>query len=65
MTEQADPRPEVAEWIANAMPSGTDAPCGHYTAATRTTCGAIPTRMYIQGRRCYDHAPNAFRKAAS
>lgn len=47
----------VAAWISQAMPEGTDTPCGHYTAATNTTCDAAPTRQYIGGRRCYDHQP--------
>lgn len=50
--------PEIAAWIAEAVPAGTDTPCGHYTATTRATCDQVPTRQYIQGRRCYHHAPN-------
>lgn len=57
-----DLRPEVARWIASAQPDGTGTPCGHYTAGTRTTCGATPTRQYISGRQCYDHRPAATRR---
>lgn len=39
--------------------TGADSPCGHYTAATRTTCMATPTRQYMGGRRCFEHAPVA------
>lgn len=59
MSPQPDLSHEVAAWIANAMPTGTDTPCGHYTAATRTTCMATPTRQYMGGRRCFEHAPVA------
>lgn len=53
----SDLPPAVAEWIADAMPEGTDTPCGHYTATTKTTCMTTPTRQYIGGRRCYEHQP--------
>jgi len=48
----------VAAWLEQAMPEGTDTPCGHYTAATDSVCGAAPTRAYISGRRCITHAPD-------
>lgn len=48
--------PEVAAWLANSTQVDADKPCGHYTG-TRT-CGATPTRHYIQGRRCHTHAPD-------
>ncbi|MFL1427124.1 MULTISPECIES: hypothetical protein [unclassified Nocardiopsis] len=50
--------PEIAAWIADAMPDGTNTPCTHYDAAHGRTCGATPTRHFIPGRRCYQHAPN-------
>jgi hypothetical protein len=53
-----DLAPEVAAWLADAMPDGTDQPCTHYDAAHGRTCGATPTRQYIPGRRCYQHAPD-------
>lgn len=52
-----DLAPEVAAWVADAMPEGTDTPCGHYNATTDSVCGATPTRYYIPGRRCYHHQP--------
>ena len=55
MTDHTDQRPEVTAWIANAMPEGTDTPCRHYFGEQRKFCGATPTRVYIPGRRCYDH----------
>lgn len=36
-------------------------PCVHYSAAEERTCGATPTRLYIQGPRCVDHTPSAER----
>ncbi|MEU0493518.1 hypothetical protein ABZ249_30190 [Nocardiopsis sp. NPDC006139] len=50
--------PEIAAWLADAMPDGTDQPCTHYDAAHGRTCGATPTRQYIPGRRCWHHAPD-------
>lgn len=62
MSALPDLPPEVATWIAAATPDGTNDPCGHYTAATKTTCMATPTRQYIGGRRCYQHAPVAVKR---
>ena len=45
MTAQPDLSPEVAAWIANAMPTGTDTPCGHYFGDERRYCGQTPTRV--------------------
>lgn len=42
-----------AAWLEAA----TTAPCTHYTGATREVCGRRPTRLYLQGRRCWWHAP--------
>lgn len=56
MSVRPDLSPEVAAWIANAMPEGTDTPCRHYYGDERRYCGQTPTRVYIPGRRCYDHA---------
>lgn len=48
--------PDVAAWITTATPD-TTSPCGHYNAATKSVCQATPTRQYIGGRRCHEHAP--------
>lgn len=50
--------PEIAAWIDEAVPDGTDTPCGHYNAAANTTCRAVPTRQYMGGRRCWHHTPD-------
>ncbi|TDD37840.1 hypothetical protein E1287_07210 [Actinomadura sp. KC06] len=36
-------------------------PCVHYSAAEERTCGATPTRLFIQGPRCVLHIPSAER----
>ncbi|CAL9618822.1 hypothetical protein SUDANB121_05818 [Nocardiopsis dassonvillei] len=51
---------EIASWIAEAMPGQEHLPCGHHLAIKGAPCGAIPTRAYIGGRRCWYHAPRAF-----
>ncbi len=38
-----------------------DKPCVHYSDAEQRTCGATPTRLFIQGPRCLDHTPSAER----
>lgn len=35
--------------------------CRHWSGTTRTHCGATPTRRYLTGDRCTDHAPGAAR----
>ncbi|MFY7065961.1 hypothetical protein ACOQFV_08875 [Nocardiopsis changdeensis] len=50
--------PEDAAWLASSTGIDTDQPCTHYDAAHGRTCGATPTRQYIPGRRCYQHAPD-------
>lgn len=43
------------EWLDVA----TDDPCRLYLATTGARCGATPTRHYLPGRRCWEHAPVA------
>lgn len=42
MSTQPDLSPEVAAWIANAMPTGTDIPHGHFSEGqARLIAGAL------------------------
>jgi hypothetical protein len=42
-----------ADWLDAALPE----PCAVYLAATGAVCGRRPTRLYLNGRRCWTHAP--------
>lgn len=40
-------------WVDAARAVG----CTHYLGADHRWCGAMPTRAYLQGPRCWDHTP--------
>lgn len=46
-------------WLEAALPI----PCNHYMGPEMGTCESTPSRSYARGRRCYEHAPNAFKQA--
>ncbi|WP_017584300.1 competence protein CoiA family protein [Nocardiopsis valliformis] len=47
---------EVDAWFQVAVAE----PCSRYLGSQERMCSASPTRLYPQGRRCFEHAPNAF-----
>lgn len=44
-----------AEWLDVA----TEEPCSLYLGSAGVLCDASPSRAYLQGRRCWEHAPVA------
>lgn len=50
-----DPHPNGVdtEWAETAL----DEPCQLWFGSQERYCGAIPTRLFLVGRRCYDHNP--------
>ena len=47
------------EWLDVAR----DLPCALYLGDIGARCGATPSRHYLPGRRCWEHAPVAITPA--
>lgn len=49
---ETGPDRSFQRWLESGVSVSHTDPC--------RTCGAVPTRPYLPGRRCFDHAPNPY-----